>query len=314
MEKQRLRIIFMGTPAFAAPSLAAMLAHGETVVAVVCQPDRPKGRGQKLTPPPVKELAEAHAIPVLQPVAIRTAAFRDELASFAPDLIVVTAYGRILPGELLRLPRYGTINVHASLLPKYRGAAPIQWAVIRGETITGVTIMQMDEGLDTGDILLPAELAIAPDDTAATLAERLSELGGSTLVRALDLLREGKLVPTKQDDGEATLAPLLKKEDGQIDWSRSGRELGCLIRGLDPWPSAYSEVNGQKLRLFAASDVAAETGKPAGVVCRADASGVLIAAGAGAVLVRELQREGGRRLPAAAFLQGFALREGDLFG
>lgn len=312
-----MRIVFMGTPDFAVPSLAAMLRHGENVVAVVSQPDRPKGRGRKLAVTPVKELALAHGIPVLQPTAIRTEAFREELAAFWPDLIVVTAYGRILPGELLRLPRFGTINVHASLLPKYRGAAPIQWAVINDETVTGVTIMQMDEGLDTGDILLPVAINIAPDDTSATLALKLSDLGGKALVQALDLLRQEKLVPQKQENEKASFAPLLKKDDGIVDWRKGAQQVSALIRGMDPWPCASSNLNEQRLRLFAAQAVACEGCQSAlepGVVCRADGDGVLVAASDGLVNIRELQREGGRRLPAAAFLQGFAIAEGAQFG
>ncbi len=304
------RIIFMGTPAFAVPSLTAMLDHGEQVVAVVTQPDRPRGRGRKPAPPPVKETALAAGLPVLQPTAIKTEAFRRQIGEFQPDLIVVCAYGRILPGPLLRLPPLGTINVHGSLLPKYRGAAPIQWAIIRGETETGITIMQMDEGLDTGDILLPGAMPIELDDTAGTLAAKMAELGGRLLVEALDRLRAGTLTPVPQDDSQATLAPPLKKEDGHIDWSRPAAAIGCLIRGLDPWPSAYSFVNGKRLRLFAPRPVAEPVAEPPGTVVRADREGLTVAAGDGVVVIREIQREGGRRMPVATFLQGHPLPPG----
>ena len=306
------RIVFMGTPAFAVPSLSAMLDHGERVVAVVTQPDRPRGRGRKPAPPPVKEVALEAGLPVLQPTAIKTDAFQQEIAAFAPDLIVVCAYGRSLPGPLLRLPPLGTINVHGSLLPKYRGAAPIQWAIIRGETETGITIMQMDEGLDTGDILLPGSLPIEPDDTAGTLAVKMAKLGGQLLVEALDRLRAGTLSPTPQDDAQATFAPPLKKEDGHIDWQRPAAEIGCFIRGLDPWPSAYSFVAGKRLRLFAPCPLEeTANGTAPGTVVRAGRQGLAVAAGDGRLLlIREVQREGGRRMPVAAFLQGHPLPPG----
>ncbi|HFQ90908.1 MAG TPA: methionyl-tRNA formyltransferase, partial [Desulfobulbus sp.] len=226
-----LRILFMGTPDFAVPSLQALIDGPDQVVAVVCQPDRPRGRGRKLTPPPVRRCAEAAGIPVLQPSSIRTDEFHDTVRELRPDLIVVAAYGRILPGSLLNLPPMGTINVHGSLLPKYRGAAPIQWAVINGETETGVTIMQMDEGMDTGDILLPVKTPIGEEDTAGTLFARLARLGGEALVKAIALLKEGRLTPIPQDDTLATEAPMLTKEQGRLDWSRDARSLHCLIRG-----------------------------------------------------------------------------------
>ncbi len=306
------RIVFMGTPAFAVPSLTAMLDHGERVVAVVTQPDRPRGRGRRPAPPPVKEVALDAGLPLLQPAAIRSDAFRQEIAAFAPDLIVVCAYGRILPGPLLRLPPLGTINVHGSLLPKYRGAAPIQWAIIRGETETGITIMQMYEGLDTGDILLSAPLPIEADDTAGTLAARMARLGGRLLVETLDRIRDSALTPVPQDESRATLAPPLKKEDGHVDWQRPAAEIGCLIRGLDPWPCAYSFVDGKRLRLFSPRPLdEPAAGQAPGTVVRAGGDGVAVAAGdRRLLLVRELQREGGRRMDAAAFLQGHPLPPG----
>ena len=237
------RIVYMGTPQFAVPTLEYLLAHQENVVAVVTQPDRPSGRGRKLTAPPVKELALAAGLPVLQPKSIKTDEFLAEIAAYQPDLIVVVAFGRILPGALIDLPKHGTINIHASLLPKYRGAAPIQWSLINNEAATGVTIMQMDEGLDTGDILLPGAIPIAADDTAESLATKLSVLGGKMLIEALARLKDGKLPASKQNDAEATLAPLLCKQEGIIDWQKSATEISGLIRGLDPWPSASSTLN-----------------------------------------------------------------------
>ncbi len=308
--KKPYRIVFMGTPAFAVPSLQALLDHGETVVAVVTQPDKPKGRGRKLTPPPVKELADKAAIPVLQPTKIRTAEFLDEVKAYAPDLIVVTAYGRILPGPLLSLPPLGTINVHGSLLPKYRGAAPIQWAILNGEQETGITIMQMDEGMDTGDILLTGALPIEPDDTSSSLAAKMAKLGGRLLVEALDLLRQDKLAPVKQNDARATMAPPLRKEQGRIDWSRPASAISCQIRGLDPWPTATTHLEGKWLRLYAPEVVAGKVSEPPGTLCRADNNGLLIATGKDYLLVRELQLEGARRLAVDAFLRGRPLDAG----
>ncbi|MEW6429407.1 MAG: methionyl-tRNA formyltransferase [Thermodesulfobacteriota bacterium] len=314
MNRRPFRIVFMGTPAFAVPSLAALLGHGEEVAAVVTQPDRPKGRSGKPVPPPVKELALAHAIPVLQPEKIRTTGFRETIAALRPDLLVVTAYGRILPGELLRTPPLGTINVHGSLLPRYRGAAPVQWAIIRGETETGITIMQMDEGMDTGDILLPGSLPIAADDTAATLAVKMADLGGRLLVEALDLLREGRLRPTKQDDSRATLAPPLNKEQGRIDWRRPATEIGCLIRGTDPWPAAFTHLAGERLRLFAPRPIGAPADGAPGTILAADSAGLLVACGTERLLITEIQRDGGRRMAVAAFLQGHPLTPGARLG
>lgn len=307
------RIVFMGTPEFAVPSLQALIDHGEKVVAVVSQPDRPKGRGRKLAPTPVKEVAMAHGIPVLQPTKIRTPEFLDELRAYHADLFVVTAYGRILPGPLLNLPPLGTINVHGSLLPKYRGAAPVQWAILRGEQETGITIMQMDEGMDTGDILLPRPLAIAPDDTAATLAVKMADLGGQVLIEALELLKAGKLPRQKQDNTLATDAPPLTKEMGAIDWTRPAQELSCQIRGLDPWPTAHTVLNGATIRLFKSTVVNAAVTEPAGTVIRADKAGLLVATGNRLLQVGELQREGGKRLPAADFLRGHPIATNSRF-
>ncbi|MCI5191062.1 MAG: methionyl-tRNA formyltransferase, partial [Candidatus Electrothrix sp. AS4_5] len=245
-----LRIVFMGTPDFAVPSLHALLDCPEQVVGVVCQPDRKQGRGKKLCPPPVKVLAEQAGIPILQPTCICDDAFLNTISALEPDLIVVTAYGRILQSRLLHLPRFGTINVHGSLLPKYRGAAPIQWAIINGETETGVTVMQMDEGVDTGDILLPLKIPITAEDTSGTLFDKLADLGGQALFEAISRIKRGDLPPTPQDDALSCPAPMLNKEMGQLDWSKSAQELHCLIRGLDPWPSAYGFIDKRRFRFF----------------------------------------------------------------
>jgi methionyl-tRNA formyltransferase len=306
----RYRIVFMGTPEFAVPSLQALIDHGEEVAAVVCQPDKPKGRGRALSPPPVKELALTADIPVLQPTKVRTAEFLEELRSCRPDITVVTAYGRILPGPLLNLPPLGTINVHGSLLPKYRGAAPIQWAILNGDTETGITIMQMDEGMDTGDILLQSSLAIEPDDTAGTLAVKMAQLGGRLLIEALERLKAGILPPQQQDESLATPAPPLSKEMSEIDWSRSAREISCRIRGLDPWPMAHTTLNGKWLRLFAPQVSAGPVRELPGTLCRANKAGLMIATSEDYLRIGEVQLEGSRRMTVDAFLRGRPLAPG----
>jgi methionyl-tRNA formyltransferase len=312
------RIVFMGTPEFAVPSLKVLLDKGENVVCVVTQPDRPKGRGRKVIAPPVKELALRAAIPVLQPERIKGDDFHAGLRKFKPDIIALTAYGNILPGSIINLPPLGTINVHGSLLPKYRGAAPIQWALINGETETGITIMQMDAGVDTGDILLQERMPIGPGDTAASLSVRLAELGGTALGKALDLLRQDRLKPIKQDEKQASYAPLLKKEDGLVDWSRSAAQLGGLMRGLDPWPATYTTLSGMRLRLFSPEIVAENpcqnTYNEPGVVCRAGRTGLLVTTGNGCLLIKEIQAEGSRRMDVAAFISGNPIQPGTLLG
>ncbi|MDH3391112.1 MAG: methionyl-tRNA formyltransferase [Desulfobulbaceae bacterium] len=313
------RIVFMGTPAFAVPSLKALLDRGENVVCVVTQPDRPKGRGRKIMMPPVKELALKASIPVLQPESIRGDEFLAELRQYHPDIIGLTAYGNILPENIINLPPLGTINVHGSLLPKYRGAAPIQWALINGETETGITIMQMDKGVDTGDILLQEKLHIGPEDTAGSLSGKLAELGGKALGAALDLLRLDKLKPTQQNNNLASLAPLLNKEDGLVNWSHSAVQISCQIRGLDPWPTTYTTYSGKRLRLFS-PEVADKSlclgcsiSEP-GIICTANRDGLLITTGDGCLLIKEIQAEGSRRMSVDAFLSGHTIQSGTLLG
>lgn len=308
------RIIYMGTPQFAVPTLEYLLAHQENVVAVVTQPDRPKGRGRKLTPPPVKVVAEGAGIPVLQPKSIKTDEFLAEIEAYKPDLIVVVAFGRILPKPLIDLPKHGTINVHASLLPKYRGAAPIQWALINNEAATGVTIMQMDEGLDTGDILLPGAIPIAASDTSETLAAKLSDLGGKLIIEALARLKDGNLPPIKQNESEATLAPLLCKQEGIIDWQKSAEDISGLIRGLDPWPTASTTLNGDQIKLFKPSVRPGEDTDQPGTVLRADKNGLLIATGKEFLLIKEVQLACCKRMSIEAFLAGHPIKPGQRLG
>lgn len=313
MSRDGYRIIFMGTPDFAVPSLEKLLQSNHQVVAVVTQPDKKKGRGKKLAAPPVKEVALEAKIPVLQPTKIKTEEFHGTLKSYNPDLMIVVAYGRILPQNILTLPPLGCINVHGSLLPKHRGAAPIQWAVIAGDTTAGVTIMQMDEGMDTGDILLPAAIEVDNDETAGSLFEKLASLGAVTLLEALTKLEKDELVPQKQDHDNATMAPPLTKEMGLIDWSKSAEELQCLIRGLDPWPSAYTFLGGKRYRLFSPKVVHKKSDAPVGTVLLADNNGLLIATGSNALLVSELQPEGKKRLEVEAFLCGHSVPTGSRF-
>lgn len=307
-----MRIVFMGTPDFAIPSLRALIESGRDVVGVVTQPDKPKGRGRKLKPPPIKALAERHDIRVLQPAKIKTDQFYKELSELRPDLICVAAYGKILPKNILDLPTTGCINVHASLLPKLRGAAPINWALIRGDTVTGITTMLMDEGMDTGDMLLKRELPIEEDDTAGSLSERLSLIGGELLIETLDALKENKLNPIPQNDDEATYASMLKKEMGRIDWSLPAGELRNFIRGMTPWPGAYMKLEGKLLKIFSAA-VSEGSGAP-GEALKSEAGELLVATGAGALKLLELQIEGGKRLSADVFLRGRKIGVGTVLG
>lgn len=307
-----LRIVFMGTPEFACPTLQKLIDRGEQVVAVVTQPDRPKGRGQQMMPPPVKVLAERHGIPVLQPLKVRTQENIEQIRELAPDLIVVVAFGQILPKALLDIPLKGCINVHASLLPRYRGAAPLNWCIINGETETGVTTMLMDVGLDTGDMLLKKTTPIDPDEDASSLHDRLALIGAEALAETLDLLVAGKLVPEKQDEALTNYAPLLKKEHGSIDWTRDAASIKNQVRGMTPWPGAYTELDGKTLKICRVR-VGNASGKP-GSVLAADRNGLEVACGAGSIIVEELQLEGKKRLSTRDFLAGFRIEPGTLLG
>ena len=308
MQPQELRTVFMGTPDFALQTLQGLIDAGCKMVGVYTQPDRPKGRGKKLAPPPVKELAQKHDIPVYQPLKLRQPEAVAELEALAPDLIVVVAYGQILPKSVLEIPAQGCINVHASLLPKYRGAAPINKAIIDGETETGITTMYMDVGLDTGDMLVKKTLPIGPEETAGELHDRLASLGRETMEETLQQLCAGSLQREVQDDAKSTYASMMKKEDGRIDWSRSAQEIHNHVRGLDPWPGAYTTINGELLKLAETSSEAAE-GKP-GSVIEADKDGVCVACGSGSLRIQLLQLAGRKRLAAADFLRGCPLEAG----
>ena len=310
-----MRLVFMGTPNFAAASLEALLRSADSVVGIVTQPDRPKGRGQILTPSPVKLLAHRQQIPLLQPIKIKDPEFFHTLAGWKPDLIAVAAFGRILPPAILSLPPLGCINVHGSLLPKYRGAGPIQWAIINGEIETGITTMLMDEGMDTGAMLLQEAIPITPDDTAGTLSPRLAELGGRLLVETIVRLKAGTLVPRRQDSSRATLAPLLKKEDGVIDWALPATALANRVRGLSPWPGAYTTVEGgDRWTIWRALALPGPLTKPPGAVVAITNAAIHVATGEGILAVMELQPANSRRMTVSQYLAGHSIAVGVLLG
>lgn len=303
------RIVFMGTPAFAVKSLEACLELGE-VVAVVTQPDKPRGRGQALSFSPVKEVALARGLTVLQPLKLRGTSFAHELAALRPDVAVVTAYGKILPKDVLDTPAHGCVNVHASLLPRFRGAAPIQWAIASGDPVTGVCLMKMDEGMDTGPIIDRAELPIGPADTSATLHDSLAALGGTVLRRALPAYLAGTMKPVPQPAEGVVMAPMIKKEDGAIDWTRPAVELERRLRAFTPWPGAFTSLDGALFKVHAAT-VGSGRGAP-GTILAAGAPGLEIACGEGSLVLTSVQLEGKRVMSAQEFLAGRKLQPGSL--
>jgi len=308
-----MKVIFMGTPEFAVPTLQRLIERGLNVVAVLTQPDRPAGRGRKLAQSPVKQVATRAGIEVLQPESLRDEALLAKLRSMEPDIVVVAAYGLLLPPEVLRIPRCGCVNVHASLLPKYRGAAPINWAIIRGERKTGVTTFLMDETMDTGGILQQREVPINDEDDAATLSARLAEVGAELLVETLDGLEKGTLAPCRQEASQATRAPKLKKTDGQIEWSQPAERIWWLVRGTVPWPVAFTHYRGTMLRVWKATW--RPEGLPAqpGEVLAVSEAGIEVRAGEGVVVLLEVQPENGRRMRAEEFARGHALVPGGRF-
>ncbi len=299
-----MRIVFMGTPDFAVPSLEALLKAGHEVAAVYTQPDKPKGRGHKLQPPPVKELAMQHNIPVYQPATLRKPEAIEELRALQPELIVVAAYGKILPLDALNVPPRGCINVHGSLLPKYRGAAPIQWAVLNGDAVTGVTIQQMGEGVDTGDMLAKAETEIGADETSGELFDRLMVLGAELLIDTIDRL--DSIVPVPQNEAEATHASMISKEMGAIDWTHSAQEVHNQVRGLNPWPAAFCTVDGKKMKLFKTRIVSLQ-GEP-GVLTNNNGE-MIVYCGKDAVVLTEIQPENGKRMRGSDYLRGHPLQK-----
>jgi len=310
-----MRLVFMGTPAFAVPSLEALLRSEHSIAGVVTRPDRPKGRGQELAAAPVKLVCEREGLPLLQPHKLKDPAFLDALRAWDPELIAVAAFGRILPPAILRMPPRGCINVHASLLPKYRGAGPIQWAIINGERETGITTMLMDEGMDTGPILLQERVPIRPEETAGALSARLAEVGGRLLVETIRRLKDGTVTPQPQDSSQATLAPLLTKEDGLIDWKLTATDIANRVRGLSPWPGAYTFAGEDRWVLIRASAVDRPAGAAVpGTIVQMSKDALLVATGGGLLAVTELQPASSRRMTVSQYLAGHPLAPGLILG
>lgn len=299
-----MRVVFLGTPEFGVPSLKALVKAGYEVVGVFTQPDKPKGRGNKMLPSPVKSCALEYGIPVYQPVKIRVDGVED-LRALQPDLCVTAAFGQILSQEILDIPRIGTVNVHSSLLPKYRGSAPINWAIMEGETITGVTTMMTDKGLDTGDILLKREVEILPGETAEELTVRLAPIGAELLIETIQGLEAGTVQRVKQDENEASYFPMLKKEMGEIDWRMSARQIVCRVRGLTPWPgTSFTWGDNETVKVWKAEETENPGKAPGEILCADAKNGLVIAAGENAVRVIELQAPGGKRMNAKDYLRG----------
>jgi methionyl-tRNA formyltransferase len=310
--KKKAKIIFMGTPEFAVPALKALYKSNQNVALVVTQPDRPKGRGRKIIPPPVKEVAINLRYELNQPSSIRTVEFANRIENHKPDIIVVVAFGHIIPKNILAIPKIAVINIHASLLPKYRGPAPIQWAIINGETETGVTTMLMDEGLDTGDILLSSKIKIFSDDTSGTLHDRLANLSADVLIQTIERIEAGDIRPISQDHSQATYAPLLKKNDGRMNWEMPAQTLEAFIRGMTPWPGAFTFHGKKRLKIFKAIPIIIDAVEPPGTVIKRFPDELCVATGKGALSVIEIQGESGKRLLIKEFLQGYKIAPGTI--
>lgn len=309
-----MKIVFMGTPDFSVGTLEKLIEAGHEVLAVITQPDKPKGRGKAMQHTPVKEAALRHGIPVYQPVKVREPEFIEILKGLNPEVIVVVAFGQILPKAILEMPKYGCVNVHASLLPKYRGAAPINWSIIDGEEVTGVTTMKMDVGLDTGDMIMKTEVPIEKDETAGSLHDKLSMAGALLCVETLRKLEDGTAIFEKQDDSLSNYAKMLDKNLGKIDWSNDAAYIERLIRGLNPWPSAYSSFEGKTLKIWAAEVFGEETDGVAGEIVAVTKNGIQVKTGKGILEIRELQLEGKKRMEAGAFLRGYPVVTGTILG
>lgn len=308
--KNKMRVVFMGTPDFAVATLEEILRAGHEVVLAVTQPDKPKGRGKAFAFPPVKECALAHGIEVFQPKRIREDASVEYLKRYKPDIIIVAAFGQILPGSILDLPKYGCVNVHASLLPKYRGAAPIQWAIINGDEITGVTTMRMDVGLDTGDMIAKCEVRIDREETGGSLFDKLAEAGGKLCVKTMEMLENGTATFTPQNNDESTRTRMITKDLGNIDWTKSAAEIERLIRGLNPWPSAYTHLDDKTFKIWKA-EVSPEAGDyEPGCIVHAGKNELLVQTGSGMLSLKEVQLEGKKRMDIASFLRGYPVEAG----
>lgn len=308
-----MKLVFMGTPDFAVPTLKSLIESDHEVVAVITQPDKPKGRGKEMQPTPVKAAALEAGLPVYQPLRVRDEAFVAQLAAWQPDAIIVAAFGQLLPKSIIDMPTYGCINVHASLLPKYRGAAPIQWAVINGEKESGVTAMLMNEGLDTGDMLKKVAVPLEEKETGDSLHDKLCVLGGDLILSVLEELEEGTAVRTPQKDEESCYAKMLKKEMGSIDFSMPAEKIERLIRGLNSWPSAYTHVNGKTLKIWEAEVLDKEYDGVCGEIVELTKDSLLVKTGRGTLSLTEVQLEGKKRMEVDAFLRGYPLEKGMLF-
>lgn len=308
-----MRIIFMGTPDFSVGTLEALVEAGHEVCLVVTQPDKPKGRGKEMQYTPVKEAALKHGIEVYQPRRIREAECVEKLRQYNADIMVVIAFGQIIPKEILEMVPYGCVNVHASLLPKYRGAAPIQWSIIDGEAVTGVTTMQMDEGLDTGDMLLKTEVPITAEETGESLHDKLAKAGAALCVETLAKLQEGSIVPEKQGESPTAYAKMLNKKLGNIDWTKSAAEIERLVRGLNSWPSAYTYWNKKVVKIWKASVTDENSNEQVGTVVKVEKDGFYVQTGNGLLKVLELQIPGKKRMDAGAFLRGYTIEPGEVF-
>lgn len=314
-----MKVVFMGTPDFSVGALEAILAAGHQVPAVVTQPDKPKGRGKEVQVTPVKACAQAHGIPVFQPVKVRDKEAVEVLRSYQADVFVVAAFGQILSEEILTMPRYGCVNIHASLLPKYRGAGPIQWAIINGEEKTGVTIMQMDKGIDTGDMLLKTEVMIDPKETGDSLHDKLARAGAELIVEALPKIERGELVPVRQKDEESCYAKMLQKSMGRIDWQQSAGKLDCLIRGLISWPGAFTLYRGKNLKIWEEMPVCGKEslengGVQPGTVVLVEKDAFYVQTGDGLLKILSVQPEGKKRMAVRDFLLGYPVKAGEMLG
>lgn len=309
-----MRIVFMGSPDFAVPTLERIVEEGHDVIGIYTQPDKPKGRGKTMQYTPVKEKALEYNIPVYQPARVKEEAVINELKALAPDAIVVVAFGQMLPKAILEIPKYGCINVHGSLLPKYRGAAPIQWSIIDGEEETGITTMLMDVGCDTGDMLLKAKTKIAADETGGSLFERLSTIGAELLIETLKGVEAGTIVPEKQDLSKGNYVKILSKADGQINFEKTAIEIERLIRGLNPWPSAYTSLDGKTLKVWKANVVSSEIKGQVGEIVTVTKDSIEVQTGDGLLSLVELQLEGKKRMTVDAFLRGYAVEVGTKLG
>ena len=307
------RIVFFGTPSFALPTLRTLFEGPDEVIAVVTQPDREKGRGRKVLFSPVKELALHHGLTPLQPEKVKEEAFQEALIILQPDFIVVVAFGQILPKSILKIPKYGAVNVHASLLPKYRGAAPIAWAILNGEKVTGVTTMVIDEGMDTGGILLQAEIPIGDEETCEMLHDRLASSGAQLLLKTLEKMKGGNIQPLPQDHSKATYAPPLKKENGQIDWKKEATEIDRQIRAFNPWPGAFTKLGDQLLKIYKGEIREGAPAGKAGAVVWLGSDFIEVGTGKGSFLIKEVQLEGRRRMTIREFLSGHPIPMGTVF-